>query len=516
MTDVYAQAFTIRPKPSVSLETVVTESIRGWIGPRWPLNTPWFSFAEPRAVTNPFGTYRWEPFVDGNRRLLDFVWQHPDVQRAEVSWTSRVTFLDDGRHGPRLDVKIANSGPPPGHPGAMLTTRPRLPFSLLQFADLECEGQALSSSPRMIAAHQVDDFVRYELLDPRRQHPVLLLSPSADGNYRLATDDLARSFASLGEACFLASQDAAWALTHALQNARLSVFHGGLRCYMPGFALSADPFRHPLLLGPAVGASASRLRLATWLALSTVGRYREPAGLSEIREERALLYVTQRQHLAAQYDTALSAAKERGDDKELAELYSSENQRLKQEIDGLEQDKRALAAKVDYYEHVLSQKGLPLAQTADTPLLEPDTVAEAVSIAEQFYANSLTFLPRAHSSAAESPYLKPAQVLQVFDALAAIADQARVGRIGKGLKAALSEHGFTYKGGIGKATSKALRAQYKISDGAHTYTCEEHIRLGATYDPEDCAVIYFSSEQLAAGRFVIGHVGIHLENMTST
>jgi hypothetical protein len=46
--------------------------------------------------------------------------------------------------------------------------------------------------------------------------------------------------------------------------------------------------------------------------------------------------------------------------------------------------------------------------------------------------------------------------------------------------------------------------------------CHEHIVVGSSYDPRYCLRIYFSSRSPEDARFIIGHVGRHLDVKTTT
>lgn len=61
-------------------------------------------------------------------------------------------------------------------------------------------------------------------------------------------------------------------------------------------------------------------------------------------------------------------------------------------------------------------------------------------------------------------------------------------------------------------TSARLLQQYNvIGPGGVAYDCWEHIVLGTSYDPRFCLRIYFTTRAPLEPRFVIGHVGRHLE-----
>lgn len=149
---------------------------------------------------------------------------------------------------------------------------------------------------------------------------------------------------------------------------------------------------------------------------------------------------------------------------------------------------------------------------------EGPTLVEVVRQAEAEHADALLILPSALESAAASPYRDPQRVAAHLKAMAELARRRQEGRLGMSLRDAFAEAGVDYRGGIAESTSRRLKAQYlaTLPDGRTRLACEEHIVLGTSYDPRWCLRIYFTSRAATDPRFVVAHVGRHLEVMTTT
>jgi hypothetical protein len=144
------------------------------------------------------------------------------------------------------------------------------------------------------------------------------------------------------------------------------------------------------------------------------------------------------------------------------------------------------------------------------------TLVDVLQQAAVTHADALLILEPAERSAAESPYEDPERVAVILQAMAIVARRRQEGALGMSLKEAFRELGIDYRGGVSSTTSHRNLQQYLVTGPqGQRYECEEHIVLGATYDPRRCLRIYFTSRAPVEPRFVIGHVGRHFR-VTST
>jgi hypothetical protein len=133
------------------------------------------------------------------------------------------------------------------------------------------------------------------------------------------------------------------------------------------------------------------------------------------------------------------------------------------------------------------------------------------------HSDALLVLDSAERSAIDSPYEDTDRVAVILDAMAGVARRRQEGALGVSLKDAFRELGIDYRGGISPATSNKQLQQYAVrGPGGVAYDCREHIVLGTSYDPRFCLRIYFTSRAPLESRFVIGHVGRHLDVATTS
>ncbi|MDT8369738.1 MAG: hypothetical protein RQ745_11060 [Longimicrobiales bacterium] len=155
------------------------------------------------------------------------------------------------------------------------------------------------------------------------------------------------------------------------------------------------------------------------------------------------------------------------------------------------------------------------AQTGEK--VESHEILDIVRRARAEYVDDLFVLDSAEASAKESHYEDPGTVETILGVMAEISRQRQIGELGRGLKSAFGDYGLTYHSGIAKSSSERIRRQHEFTDDAgRVHICEEHISVGNSYDSRYCLRVYFTSKSPKEHRFVVGHVGRHLETMSTT
>jgi hypothetical protein len=144
-------------------------------------------------------------------------------------------------------------------------------------------------------------------------------------------------------------------------------------------------------------------------------------------------------------------------------------------------------------------------------------ILEIVREAREAYPEDLAILDSAEASARQSDYENPSMVETILGVMADVSRQRQEGTLGRGLRSVFAEYGLTYKSGISKGTPERLRKQHEFTDErGEVHFCEEHIAVGNSYDSRYCLRVYFTSRSTREPRFVVGHVGKHLETMSTT
>ncbi|MFN8179056.1 MAG: hypothetical protein U0167_14085 [bacterium] len=516
MPEVYARTLVLKPHDaSLAPRLGFLAALKEWLAGRWPAERELTS-EEPATVEDGRGgVFRWEPFEGPEGILDELSWRRPDEIAASRSWSTQVAFVQTSC-GARAVIRVACSDPSPGAAGAPRVTRPDLVLSLHDRFDCSVDGVPSRRRVAYLSAEDFPRFVRYILLDPERTDPVLLLTPLASGEFPLSPSRLQDEFLTLGTLYVTRLPEDTFALSDELGRRELSCFLGALRAYMPGFRLSDDPFTHPLLVARRVVIAPVRAALAGILAADTVGRSRDDPEIGRLRDLRAADFERTRAAARRALEHQAQAARERAEWEEIAKSYAEENAALREEVGALKERLRDANERLQHSERIggASQAG----RTGGGERfehLQPHSVLEAVETAAALLEADLEFLPSAHESAAASPYARPAEILAALRAMSDVAAAKRAGPLGKTLAEAFREKGLDYRRGISKGTPKRLRQQFTFRSQRGEETCEEHLCLGAAYDPAECARIYFTTEG-PDGRFVIGHVGRHLKVMSTT
>jgi len=512
--DVFARSLTVVPRPGSHPAEAFSASLREWVGVRWPISQSWFSTAAPASLRADDGSiFRWEPFFEAGRTLIDFTWRHTDASDPAVSWVTGATLLGLPTRM-SVTIRVSNTMVPlPGSP-PKLTSRPRLVLELLKHFQVRGVEGELAVECHPLDAQDLPSFVRYELFDHDRTYPVLVLTPSEDGRFVVGPEQLGREFVSLAKAYAITSPEATFALTDELRRRELSVFRGAARLYGPGFTQLADPYRHPLLLPPRLGSADARRSLAEVLAVGTVRSFQLDPAIPLLRDERAVAIDQKRA-------TALAALQRSSevdlrDWQAMAQEYADENAELHRRVKDLAAQVSDLDNKVAALRFSLAQRS-PGAAPEPVPEVSfsPESVLEVVETARQLYEGQIVFLPSALESAAQSPYQRLEELTRVLGVMAGVSERLRRGPLGRSMKEECAALGVDYRAGISKHTSRKLREQFRFQHAGETHICEEHIALGgATYAPEDCLRIYFCSH--AGEGITVAHVGRHKDTDKTT
>jgi hypothetical protein len=520
MPDVYMMTFRLQPRGGYNPESALLASLQEWVGRKCP-DAPTLTMEQPLvATTGDKSILRWEPFRDDTRILAEFAWRHPHVSAPSITWGTTVSYLrkQDDLY---LTIRVANTGPEIGSSGALLTTRPRLLVHLVEFFSVHSGDGPCGPQPEILHASDIPKVVHYDLTWPGRTRATLVLSPTENGSYLLDPHDLTREFLSLARVYVIDSPKSTFVLTDELRNRSMSCFRGAARVYLPGFDYGSDPMKHPLLLPHALVVPERRMRIAQFLAASTVQRFGESQDLvdmrNHLRDFRAAAYADAQRQRLLQLEARLTEK-----DEELWGGFSSENGRLLADNEDL---RRRLAEAEAKVEHLETDKRALLYQLRSAqgsaspiealPLPEPYDVVEAVEIASEMLSDGLVVLPSATEAAADSPYRFPQRVLDTLQMMAEVARKRAHGELGMPLREAFRERNVDYRPAIADATSNRHRTQYEFTYLDEVCSCEEHICLGGGYDPASNLRIYFTSRHPREGRFVIGHVGRHLESKSS-
>lgn len=166
----------------------------------------------------------------------------------------------------------------------------------------------------------------------------------------------------------------------------------------------------------------------------------------------------------------------------------------------------------------LLAEGAPAPEVVADAAPPPATVLEAVERAQATLLN-LRFTDDARTSAADSPYRRPTEILEaltLLDELAAL--HADPGGFGRSLTQAATERGLTYKHDVSEIARSRHPHEYSATVDGHRVELGPHVNLGSGSGAGFIARIYLhvadGSGDVERGMYV-GHVGRHLPDTTT-
>jgi hypothetical protein len=469
--------------------------------------------------------YRWAPYNENGEAIADYTLRHLDPTDPRLSWVTRFSYLarretssTSPYAGPVrhfLTAEVMLEGPEllarqrtTGRPGL-------IPMLDDVFAIGDGDLEFLKTA-RNVPRKGVGDFVQYMLADPKRRFPIIVLSEQRDRGFLLDPAIMARQYFAVGHVYTLGWREA---LTLSSEvGSRLSVFNGAMRVYFPGFRTASNPSDHPLVPAHRFESASFRGRLVAAIAEETVKHFAEvELPSAELSERRVLAYDAARYQMAQQLKAAVPA-EDISKYQQLVEAYEGETLEARRQLDQANAKIAELEKKVAALKHALATvRGS--AEKEDSALQDlmaeepPANAYEAVLRASRATEDALYILMSAYESAAESGYTQPDVILDYLTTMADIARRRRAGALGMNLRDAFKDKGIDYAPKNAENTRGSLRAQYRFSEGDGEWLCEEHLRRGS--DPALGLRIYFTSET-NDGRFVVGHIGRHLDTNTTS
>ena len=364
----------------------------------------------------------------------------------------------------------------------------------------------LRKQPYTISDQNIEQFIELLISNDRRL-PIVLITPFAndDQNY-IDPGLMADRLAGVGVVTVADTASATRALSERL--GPLACYDGGARIYWPGFTTEDDIRAHPLFLGSRIATygpnkvsaqiehsifSVAAFRFVPDERIENIVRAVDAARRTErVQEATRSGDITWEQYaleIAAQLDSTLA-------DLEIA----------KKENSNLRENQKLLFSFPD-----LSDKA---DEPADVDEWEAKTVAEAVAIAMK-KCSYLHFLDTSVSSAKESPFRRPAEILSDLTKMDQVAGVWAKNEGGGDLRQMLIESGLGRRVSnfISQTTKSKWGKSYTFRHDGHDILFEWHVTLGSGA-ADTCASIHFFPDA-DTKKIIIGHVGRHLPNTRS-
>ena len=208
---------------------------------------------------------------------------------------------------------------------------------------------------------------------------------------------------------------------------------------------------------------------------------------------------------------------------QIVELYSAENEGLKEQIEESEQEKKVYLSKIGFLEHRVSDLESSLSACKEGTEKEEDltptitSTADAVTEFQKMYPGSnIVFMPRAERMAKNNCYQNPEQIFRAFEWLATRYSDLRMGN---GESEPLEEScktntGMEYCATQPEATMSRFREDYRIDWGNKKVFLEEHLKKGTSREESKTIRIAFFYDK-ANEQVVVGYIGQHQKSAKS-
>ena len=258
-------------------------------------------------------------------------------------------------------------------------------------------------------------------------------------------------------------------------------------------------------------------------AAARAGRAERALTDAESRAARAEERLTERREVTAESAAAVREEDISGEwlaahEAALAELEAVREHRdeLQRRIDDLEQaaarDRQAIAE----LSAALGDRPAEAA-TEEAAEEDPKSALEAVRIAAATCPN-LVFTESALESAADSPYRRPAEILDALRKLDQLGERYAGGQMGVSLGQAAQEIGLTWRAGVSELARTRWAKHYVVTHEGRQLDLGPHIALGSGSGAGFVARIYLhvadGNGPVPRGIYV-GHVGRHLPDTTT-
>lgn len=427
----------------------------------------------------------------------------------ELGWRHRYEQLDGGQvrvavaiserdEHSLLAVRVGLRLPRVGVPEPTLAL-PRLVREVLDVYEVLDAGHRLHGHPRKVEQPGDVDALVELISSPQRRRPVVVCSTGPDADHTVDPEALARSLAGTAHVWAL-SEHASFALSDAVGRER-SCWGGAVRTYMPGFPLG-ELREHPLLLSTTLSRQGHRRALDELrgrLAAGTLAADPWPT-------PRSWDDVVAGEPISGDGDEAAER------DAALADVHRvhAELEQARRELDLREQAIKELSAQL-----ARSAGGADADEPGRSSADEPRSVLQAAERAAA-QAKALRYAPSALQSAADSPFKRPAAILEALEALDVLAVEHRSpDGIGMGLADRARELGLDFSGGLAPTTLGRNARHYTFTYEGRALTMGPHARVGRGRGAGLTARIYLAVDDAGdVPQLVVGHIGRHLPDST--
>ena len=468
--------------------------------------------------------------IDSGHDLITLDWSQP----GESPDIRLVCTVELARVPLGLETKVsvrAAAGYAGAAPANVWAYRPGIIDKFLSLAGGMIGGQPIPCAVRHVGVQFVPGFVDDLLLNPSRALPVIVLSPHPQTHRPIVDPEkLLDEVFGLAHVVELLHRDTTFALTNCIGK-EWSCFYGAIRVYWPGLTadqLNEDFRRHPIFFPdhyPPGDDADVRLpqdilqRLTAWANLrfadapfvrqarAAADRMKQAAVQKQLAELTA--GVEQSKEYARYLELAWDENRKLKDDAELRNLELAE---ARDELTRQKEQWATVAVEIADAKAETERQARAAARYRDRVLASLRRVTEVIDLAKDEFADVFEFLPDAEKSAADSPYLTPRRVYDLFAALAVVMHELQAhDSLGEPLYDRLKRLGFEYKDRISTTAEGKFGDEYTFMYRGAKRLFENHVTLGKSHNPQDCLSVHWLRDE-ERKRFVVGWCGKHRTN----
>lgn len=424
-------------------------------------------------------------------------------------WCTEIVVGGEFNRQPKFSLRLVASTPE-----REFCIDPSVPNIVVQMADapgLFNGNEVLPAKPVLIQtnddAQELCDYLEHS----ERSIPVFVttLRDEIDSTSRIDSKLLAKATTGLART-YLLPEKRTWSLTDRLGRYH-SVFHGGVRAYMPSFSTTDDPYRHRLFLGDRLqtdeSATACVRSLRSLAAAHSISRTRLGKDVLDFSYVRTAIRDLKWEALSALTDSKAEMLKLTEDiveilekeidekDKEI-DSYVAEIEASEARAQAAEQQNSSLRFYIQHLKDTLAKDGV--IPSEERPL--PEKWSEFVNWLDQTYPDKVVLTPAARRLTRSPAFDDVALVARSINWLASVQYKRRL------------------EGGGRLANKQVESGVWNSHCGGDTYSVvwrgrhhdvKWHIKSGGnTHNPKRCLRIYYFWDQ-DFEQIVIDHLPSH-------
>ena len=422
--------------------------------------------------------------------------EDPDKQIPGRIWTTEVVVGTLLNQAIRFSARLLASSSEDE-----LDIEPHVPGFVQQVADTcgLCRGDyALSARPRLIDDYVEADNLCEMLVDPKRKLPLFVLTVpehSIDQTKPLI-DAVGLARATVGIALVVTvPAQLTWVLTERFGKQR-SVFGGGARAHLPGFAEDASPYNHRLAIADHLLTTDGPMQCVRWMRILAANESIRQARIGDevlafaavrnsslkLRQQQlATEGASDVEQLEAAHLRIATLEKQIEDGEASLDYFASEHARAEQRAKAAEEQQRSSAFRVQQLLDQIKSKG----EIVDQNIPLPDNWLDFANWCDVNLSGRVVLTPASRRSVRSPAF---AEVSLAARCLLWLANEGRDTRMNGGEGSIQDE---PIEDGIRNA--HCGNDSFDFDWQSNRYTADWHIKNGGnTRDPARCLRIYYA------------------------